>query len=448
MTYLEPLIERALRCGASQAEAYLERRNMTFLRVFRQRIESLRTVQSEGVGLRVIVGSSIGYAHACPLRSDLLQILPEQAVTAARVTEPDPYAGLSPAVWQFAGEIAGRSAAGVPLPEKLDLALRAERAACSAHPAITGTDDVEYVDYDREIEIVNSHGLRVRTTTSQRRLLVTAVAEHEGAAQTGLSIAYGPLTDEFDPEAVGAEAAERALALRGAVPSPTTEVPVIFDRQVGAGLIRLLRPTLDAESLPKGRAYWAESLGQAVASPLVTIVDDSTLPDGPVSLPFDGEGTPGRRVELVADGNLERFLYTSYAARQTDHSPTGHSLRDDFYAPPGYSPSNLYLAPGCHTEPELVRATGEGLYVRQVQGLHTANPVSGNLSLGVVGQWIRGGAFAEAVRGITIAGNLFQMLKAVDMVASDLRFFPGTTITRACTGAPTFRVRSLVVSGR
>lgn len=283
MTYLEPLIERALRCGASQAEAYLERRNMTFLRVFRQRIESLRTVQSEGVGLRVIVGSSIGYAHACPLRSDLLQILPEQAVTAARVTEPDPYAGLSPAVWQFAGEIAGRSAAGVPLPEKLDLALRAERAACSAHPAITGTDDVEYVDYDREIEIVNSHGLRVRTTTSQRRLLVTAVAEHEGAAQTGLSIAYGPLTDEFDPEAVGAEAAERALALRGAVPSPTTEVPVIFDRQVGAGLIRLLRPTLDAESVPKGRAYWAESLGQAVASPLVTIVDDSTLPDGPGS---------------------------------------------------------------------------------------------------------------------------------------------------------------------
>lgn len=441
------LLTLAGRAGATQAEVYHERTVQTQVRVFRGRIESVRTIDSEGFGLRVLVGHRVGYAYGSPVHGADLEAMAHSAVAAARVAAPDPSFGLAEAGWHYR-EPGDRGAARIPLERKVELALEAERSTRAVSSRIVGTDDVEYLDFDREIHIRNTHGVDVAAAHSQYRMFVTAVAEERGESQSGLGVAYGPGGSPGDPGPVGEEAARRALALLGARPRPTTEVPVVFDPLVGAGLIRLLNRTVSAESVQRGRSRWADRLSERVASPLVTLVDDGTLEGGPVRAPFDGEGTPARRTVLVSDGLLQGFLYTAEAARRVGAQPTGNSHRHNFREAPEYAVTNFYLKPGAYSADEIISVTAEGLYVQEVQGLHMANKVSGHFSLGVTGRWIRAGALAEPVRNMTVAGNLLDLLFRVDMVGRDLRFFPDNTLSRSCAGGPTFRVSSLVVSGK
>ena len=175
---------------------------------------------------------------------------------------------------------------------------------------------------------------------------------------------------------------------------------------------------------------------------LATVRDaQGALAGGLASAPFDGEGVATARTVLIERGVLRGFVHNVYTARKGGTKSTGNGIRASFKSTPEVGMTNFYLAPGSKRREELIADVEDGFYVTEVMGLHTANPVSGDFSVGAAGLWTSKGEMAGPVRGVAIAGNLKDLLARVDGVADDLRWFGGK-------GAPTVRIRDIAVSGR
>ena len=206
-------------------------------------------------------------------------------------------------------------------------------------------------------------------------------------------------------------------------------------------VLGVLSGALSAESVQKGRSLFADRLGEEVASEAVTLVDDGRFLEGPAAAPFDDEGVPTERTSLIERGRLAAFLHNTYTARRGRTVSTGNGGRGSYRTPPDVSPTNLYLAPGSAGPHELLKAAEGGVYIQDVSGVHSgANPISGEFSVGATGLRIKGGELGEPLREMTMATTLFEVLKAVRAVGSDLRFF-------GALGSPTVLVGELTVAG-
>ena len=212
---------------------------------------------------------------------------------------------------------------------------------------------------------------------------------------------------------------------------------MIFDRETAASLLRHLAGAASGPSLYRGASFLLDRLGQSVAAPSVTIVDDATRPGGLGSRPFDGEGLSVRRTVLVEKGVLVSYLLDTYTGRKLGLPSTHHAARDGSGV--SVSTTNLYLAAGESSPEALIRSVTQGLYVTELIGFGV-NGVTGDYSRGVVGLWIENGELAYPVEEITIAGNLLDMFHAVEGVGNDLVF-------RDRTASPTLLIGRMVVAG-
>jgi PmbA protein len=175
----------------------------------------------------------------------------------------------------------------------------------------------------------------------------------------------------------------------------------------------------------KGRSLFRDRLGEQVAAPGVTLVDDPTEPRAYTATDVDGEGLAARRNVLVADGVLERFVHASYSARRAGTASTGNAIRAGFAGTPGVGCLALQLQPGHRSQPELIASIDDGLLVQSVSGLHSGvNPVSGDFSTGASGMLITGGALGAPVREMTIASTLQRMLLDIVEIGNDVDWLP------------------------
>lgn len=326
---------------------------------------------------------------------------------------------------------------------KIDLALAMEKAALAADPRIKNVMSSSYGDGSHEITLVNSLGLHRSYKANYCSASLFLIAQDGASTQTGFAYDLGRSIESFDAEALAGEAAAMATSLLGAKPVASQQVPVVLHRFVGAQILGVLTSPLTAEAVQRGRSLFAGKMGGRVASELVDLVDDGILAGGMASAPFDGEGVPTARKELISSGILKAFMHNTYSARKEGSASTGNAARGSFRATPEVSPSNFYLAPGKIPADDVIRGVCDGFYVMELSGLGTggANPISGELSVGATGRWIRNGELAEPVREVTIAGNLIKILRDVDAVANDLKFL-------GATGSPTFRVAAMSVGGK
>ncbi|NLC77635.1 MAG: TldD/PmbA family protein, partial [Clostridia bacterium] len=180
-------------------------------------------------------------------------------------------------------------------------------------------------------------------------------------------------------------------------------------------------------------------LGTQVCSSFISIIDDGALPGAIMSAPFDGEGVSTGRTALIEKGTLKNFLHNSYTATKDGVTSTGNAVRS-FKSTPEVGTTNFFIEAGSVSRDELLSGIEQGFYVTEVMGMHTANPISGDFSVGASGLWIEKGKLTKAVRGVAIAGNLLSLLEQVDCVADDLTFFVGR-------GAPTVRIKEMTISG-
>jgi PmbA protein len=240
-----------------------------------------------------------------------------------------------------------------------------------------------------------------------------------------------------DPASVGRTAARRALRRLGGRKVKTTEVPVVFDPDTAASLVRSIAGAASGPSLYRRASFLGDKLGQRIAAPAVTIVDDGLTPRALGSRPFDGEGLATRRTTLVGEGVLQSYLLDSYSARKLGLASSHHASRDG--AGVGVSTTNLVLQAGPTPPAELIRSVKNGLYVTELIGFGV-NGVTGDYSRGAVGLWIENGELTYPVEEITIAGNLLTMFASIEGIGDDL-------VLRDRTVSPTLLIGRMVVAG-
>ena len=441
---LEDLLRRARARGAVEADAFMVEEELQTVQVRLGTVESLKHARENRCSLRIFTESGSASATTSDLSPEALVRLVDESVRLAEVARRDDYSGL-PAREALAREVPdldlwdpkGHS---MEVEDKIGSARRAEAAALEADPRVTNSEGAEFYDRQGRVAYASSTGFAGGFRFSSFALSVTPVASDDGHMERDYWYTSARhLADLESPEDIGREAARRALRRLGARKGQTTEVPVVFDPQMAAGLLRSIGVAASGPSLYRGTSFLIGQHGKTVASPRVTIVDNPTMPQGLGSRPFDGEGLASRRTVLVDRGVLSSYLLDTYSARRLGLAPTGHAAREGGGGVTvGYT--NLYLEPGHWAPEEIIRSVDRGLYVTELIGFGV-NYVTGDYSRGAVGFWIEGGELAYPVEEITIAGNLRQMMQDVEMVGRDVAF-------RDQTAAPTLKISRLTVAGQ
>jgi PmbA protein len=437
-------VEAALGAGASDAEAWAERTVSRHVRVYEGEVESLSDAGGRGVGVRCFAGERAGYAYGTDLGEEGVEALARDAFAAAAVADPDEHGGLPE---EFgAAELDGLASpalAGWSTERKVELALEIERVA-RAREGVTQVENAVYSDAEASAAIANSRGFAATFSVTEAWAYASAFAGEGADLMTGLGVGLGRDPDDLDPEAIGAEAAERATALVGARQPDSRRCPVVLDAFVAASFVGFIGSMLSADAVQRGRSLFAEREGDEVADPALALVDDGTDPEGPDSSPFDGEGSASRRTPLIEGGRLLTFLFDARTARKAGRETTGNARRGSYRSPPAVGASNLVVEPGSGTLAELVARAGDGLYVTEVAGLHSGvNPVSGTFSVGATGRLIEGGELGRPVREMTIASDLVSMLRSVQAAGSEARWVPfGGSVK-----APPLLIGEMAVSG-
>ncbi|MFC1737405.1 metallopeptidase TldD-related protein, partial [Candidatus Hydrogenedentota bacterium] len=215
---------------------------------------------------------------------------------------------------------------------------------------------------------------------------------------------------------------------------------VVFDSSVASEFLDIAAASVKADHVLKNKSLFAGMLGEQVAADCVQVVDDGRLERGIYATPFDGEGIPTRDTSIIEDGILKSYLHSVYTAGKMKAGVTGNGMRGSYSGLPEVGTTNLYLKNGDKTPEDIFAECGDGFLVTSAMGVHTANPISGDFSVGASGLWIEGGKPGRPVRGVTIAGNIKELLKSITTIGNDLRFF-------GSCGSPSILVSSLMVSG-
>jgi PmbA protein len=418
-------IDVAVAAGAEDAEAWAEHGVEREIRVYEGAVESLTDAASHGIGIRSFNDGRWGYAYGTDLTDDGLRSLAEAAAGAAALADADEYAGL-PDEFGAAdvGSLASAALADWDTGRKIDLALAIEQAA-RAREGVTQVEETMYADGSQRVALANTRGFSAAYESTIAYAWASAFAGEGSDLMTGLGVGMGRDPGAIDPEAVGGEAAERALSLVGARQPEGRRGPVVLDPFVAASFAGFIGGMLSADAVQRGRSLFADKEGEEIAGPDFVLADDGVHPEGPSTAPFDGEGSAHRRTPLIEGGKLLTFLFDARTARRGKRETTGNAGRGSYRTPPSVSTTNLILESGDASLDELVARAGDGLYVASVAGLHSGvNPVSGTFSVGATGRLIENGELGRPVREITIASDLVSMLKAVQAVGGPGRWVP------------------------
>jgi PmbA protein len=414
-----------------QLEAYVARSEETDVEVFGGKVESLTTAGVEGVGVRVIVDQRQGLAWAGSLDPDVIAETVRDARDNAMFGEPDEFYGLAsptdvnghraPALDVWREELAG-----VPVADKVALALELERATKAADSRIRNVEAASYGDARSEAALVNSLGVEAYTRRTMCSASSVAIADDGAGVQTGYGFDAARTVADLDLESIPRDAATRACRMLGAAPIKSRRLPVILDPLVTRSMLGVLSSAFNGESMLKGRSLFTGRAGEVVAAPIVQLLDDPTDERALGASPYDGDGVPTRRNALIVDGVLSGFLHNVYTGRRSGAGTTASATRG-YSSTPGVGVRAMRLEPGPKSPEQIMHDAGEALYVQSVSGLHSGtNPISGDFSVGAEGLMVRKGAFAEPVREITIASTLQRMLLDLTEVGSDLTFLPGS----------------------
>lgn len=438
---VEQVLEMAGKKGPIQAEVFLLDGQDLTIDVAEQKVENMKVARERGLGLRVISQERPGYAYTSDLSTDALQRVVDKAVNNARETAADPYWGLPERVFPYTSmDLYDEKTFQVPVEEKIILAQGIEEAARSYDPRITITEKAVYHDSNYRLWIYNSYGIRGHYQGSYCGGYAVVAAQDKGESQTGLHMQYRLAYDDLEPQIIGREAGRKSIQLLGAKTIGTARMPVVLDPYPATGFLGALQTAFSADAVLKGKSFLKGKEGKIVASPLLTIIDDGTLEGRLGSSPFDGEGVPASEKHLIKNGVLGGFLHNSYTARKMGVESTGNGVRGSYKTAPDIGTSNFFIRAGQVSRDTLLGDITKGLYITDILGMHTANPISGDFSLGASGLLIEKGRFTTPVKGIAIAGNLKDILLDIDAVADDLTFFVGR-------GSPTIRLKSLSISG-
>ncbi len=421
----EDIIRKVRSRGGFSAEIYMTASSSTSIDVKGQEIEALERADEFGYSLRVTGKNRIGFSYCTD--PDKWHDVVEAAITNAAFTDEDPWSGLAgpetvPDVLTHDREVS--TLTDNTLLEKV---LEIERAALDHDRRIKKVRKASGTKAEAEVLIINSTGVSLRYSGTTLSGQIMVVAEDREDSQMGWGYESSRLLRDIDFPAIGSVAAERAVRLLGAGKAETGRGDILLESHVATEFLGILASAFSSENIQKGKSLLAGRRDEKIFSERLNLIDDPTMEGRTGSRPFDGEGTPSRRIRLVTEGVVRNFLYNIRTAKREGLSSTGNAVRAGIESLPGVGTSNFFIEPAsgdqCLSREELIGSMNRGIIVTEAMGMHTANPISGDFSVGITGLWVEGGKVARPVKEAAISGNIQELFRRVVAFGDKIRFY-------------------------
>jgi PmbA protein len=423
----ERAVKVALGRGAEEAEAFLSLSSSTSIDVERGQIVRSIKRMDQGLGVRAVYRKAVGFSYTNTLTDKSVKEAAERAFRAARASKPDKNWVKFPSAGKF-GEARGtydKRIADLSSDELVDAAavmLAAVEAYDRRVLAVDGGVGASLFS----TAVVNSQGIEACDRGTAVACSMETIARAGADVTPACFEAGAERVYDIDPEAVGAEAARQAVSSLHAKKIGSGAFPVIFAQDAFNSLLYYtLINAVKADFVQRERSALRDKIGEKVASELVTVYDDGLLEGGLLTRKFDDEGVPCQKTLVIDRGVLRNFLYDSYTANKAGTESTGNASRTglaSYASTPALEASNFRFVEGDRSAEELVGEVDEGLLVFGVQGAHSSNPESGEFSVVATPVWkIEGGSVAYAVRGVMLAGVVFDVLRNVSALGSNVR---------------------------
>jgi len=452
----EKALSRAVSRGGDLADFFWEEVTLTSLILEDGRLEKLITGIDTGVSLRMVFNDHQAFASTNDLSPDCLLDLAGTVAAAVEQGKSLNLHALRPGVFGPAFSVRV-SPSTMDIEAKVDLLRRAEAVARGYDRHIRQVK-VVYADRVQKVVILNSDGRLCADERISTLFLVQVVAAEGEVLQVGYEPVGGALGfelfDEHPPEKTAKTAAARAVLMLEADEAPSGSMPVVLSAEAGGTMIHeAVGHGLEADLAGEGLSVYSGRIGRPVASPLITVLDDATLPYRRGSFAVDDEGSPAQRTVLVENGILKNYLHDRRSALKAGVESTGNGRRESYRHVPVVRMTNTLIAPGQTDPAQILSATPKGLFVKKMGG-GQVNTVNGDFVFEVSeGYLIENGRLGRPVRGATLTGNGPEVLKQIDLVGSDLGFGIGTCGkdgqgVPVADAQPTLRIPEIIVGGR
>lgn len=441
---LNKLIEKGQE-KMDEVEAFLVKNKQLDIEIYKGEIDKYSLAESGGLSFRGSSQGKMGYSYTERLEESALDSLVYEALENSKYIE-----GSDDEII-FSGSESYEeinhyddSLNQVPTQDKINFLINLEKEAYSLDERVFAVNACAYQEFEGERYLVNSKGLDLHDKSNGGAAYISVVVKDDEDTKTGISYRIFYDFSSLDYKEIAKEAVDRATSMLGASNIKSGNYPIIIENTTFANLLSAFTPIFSSDNVQKGLSLLKGKLGEEIASPLLTIVDDPFLKGGFASRNFDDEGTASTFKTMVDNGKLVSFAYNWKTANREGVASTGHASRS-YKGPISIAPTNLYVVNGDLDLDEMMVLADKGLLINNLEGLHSGlNPVSGDFSLSASGYEIKDGKKARPVNQITIAGNLYEVFKNIVAVGNDLKFgLP----SNGYIGSPSILVKSLAVSG-
>lgn len=425
------------------AEVYCYRGRDRGIELREGTLESLQESEEAGVGLRIFDGKKMAFSFSGGLELSGIEDLVRAAREQLPHLQSDQHRVLPKAVQSIEppgleDSLIDPKLFSRPIIESLPKLEEAYRCAAKSK-GIKKVLQVGYGETRSEVAVASTVGVRSYELGTSVGLGLYTMGEADGDVQVGSSSLSARLADKLNWDKAVSDAVFRTVSLLSAKKLPTKKRAVLFDPWVAGELLDLVGGPLEADSVQRGKSLFKDKIGKKIASELVSLIDDPLLPGGVTSGYYDDEGVPTATKTMVENGILKDYFYDAYTASKDGRQSNGCAGRTGFKGLPGPTSMNFFMKPGRMTREELIADTKDGILVFEIMGMHTADPISGEMSVGVSGVAIENGELTHGIHSAMLSTNLLDLLSGIDAVADDLVFY-------GATAAPTFRVRELTVA--
>lgn len=331
------------------------------------------------------------------------------------------------------------------MEDKIEFIKNLEKEALTLDNRISSVQMCIYNEIENERYIMNTKGVDLSDKQNGGIVYISVVAKEGNDTKTGTGYRLFSDFSQIDYKEIAKEAVDEAISMLGATPAKSDNYTTVIKNTVFADILKSFSSVFSGDNVQKGLSLLKDKLGEQIASPIFTLVDDPFLKGGFASRSFDDEGTSTNYKKVIDKGTLTTYLHNWKTAKKDNVVSTGNGSRASYKSPLSISPTNFYIESGEMSFHELLSDIERGIYITNVAGLHSGlNPVSGDFSLSAHGYEIRNGNIYRPVNQITIAGNFFEMLKNIEAIGNDLKFGLPTS---GFFGSPSIKIKSLSVAG-
>ena len=423
--FAEELIAVALAKGADEAEIFIRSSKNLSLEIKEQQVDALESSLTNGYSLRIIKDKRLGFSYSTDKESAVSVV--EKAVEAARWVDSDEYLELPEPSSPGSVEIFDSVISSISEEEAIKNVSLVEKAAYDEDKRVKNIRKARGTFRNTNTIIMNSRGVDRQYFSTTCAVQITVVAENKNDTQMGWYFMGSRFMNEISFEDVGRNAAIRALQLLDSRRMNAQKTHIILDNLVAAEFIGILASSLSSESVQKGKSLLSGKIGKSVISKKMNIIDNGLIRGKLGSCPVDDEGISSKDKTLINEGILSGYLYNTYTAKKDGVSSTGNAVRSSFAGLPSVGISNLFVDAVSKSDvlciSGIFKAVDKCLYVTEAMGVHTANPISGEFSVGVSGLWIEKGERAFPVKEAVISGNILSFFENVQAIGDDLVFF-------------------------